>query len=242
MKILILGGTAEARQLANRLVEAGHDVITSLAGRTSDPILPAGGLRMGKFGGIPGLAAYLRIAGIERLVDATHPYAGQMSVNAVAAAQSAGVPLVRYMRPAWEQPVGADWLIVNTAAEAAASLPANAEVLLTTGHTGLEVFLERDDCQFLVRVIEAPAFDVPRHARLLLSRPPYSLIDELGLLEREGITHLVTKNSGGGQTAAKLEAAQRLGVKVIMIARPSYGPAREVASVDDAIAALELDA
>jgi precorrin-6A/cobalt-precorrin-6A reductase len=239
MKILILGGTAEARQLANRLVGLGQDVITSLAGRTQDPILPAGGLRMGKFGGIPGLAAYLRVAGIERLVDATHPYAGQISINAVAAAHAAGVKLVRYMRPAWEQQIGDDWLTVETAAEAAAALPANADVLLTTGHTGLEHFLERDDCQFVVRTIEAPAMDLPRHARLLQTRPPYNLIDEMALMEREGITHLVTKNSGGGQTAAKLEAARKRGVKVFMIARPAYGPALEVDSVEGAIEALD---
>jgi precorrin-6A/cobalt-precorrin-6A reductase len=240
MRILILGGTGEARELANRLVAMGHDVTTSLAGRTSDPILPGGGLRMGKFGGIPGLAAYLRAAGIERLVDATHPYAGLISVNAVAAARSAGIPLVRYMRPAWEQPIGANWTTVETVAEAAAVLPPNADVLLTTGHMGLELFLERDDCQFVVRLIEPPAFELPRHAMLLLDRPPYTLADEMALMEREGITHLITKNSGGGQTAAKLEAAQRLGVKVIMIARHAYGPALEVASIEEAISALDL--
>lgn len=241
MKILILGGTAEARELANRLVKLGHDVTTSLAGRTQDPILPEGHLRMGKFGGIPGLAAYLKVAGIERLVDATHPYAGLISINAVAAAQAARVPLVRYMRPAWEQPLGAEWITVETVAEAAAALPPNADVLLTTGHTGLETFLERDDCQFVVRLIETPAFDMPRHATLLRTRPPFSLVDEMALMQREDITHLVTKNSGGVQTEAKLEAAQKLGVKVIMIARPIYGPAHEVASVDEAIAALALD-
>ena len=240
MKILILGGTAEARELANRLVAQGHDVTSSLAGRTQDPILPQGGLRMGKFGGIPGLAAYLRVAGIDTLVDATHPYAGQISINAVAAAQAVNVPLIRYMRAPWEQQMGDDWVTVETASEAAAALPPNADVLLTTGHTGLEHFLNRDDCQFVVRTIEAPAVDLPRHASLLQTRPPYGLIDEMALMEREGITHLVTKNSGGKQTAPKLEAARRLGVKVIMIARPVYGPANEVASVDDAIAALGL--
>ena len=240
MKILILGGTAEARELANRLVDAGHDVITSLAGRTQDPKLPKGGLRMGKFGGIPGLSAYLRAAGIERLVDATHPFAGMMSINAVAAAQATGVPLVRYMRPPWEQQVGDQWIIVETAAEAAAALPPNSDVLLTTGHTGLEHFLERDDCRFLVRTIEAPEMDLPRHASLLQARPPYTLESELALISREGITHLVSKNSGGGQTKAKLEAARRLGIKVIMIARPAYGPATDVANTDAAIRALAL--
>lgn len=240
MKILILGGTGEARALANRLVAMGHEVTTSLAGRTQDPKLPEGRIRMGKFGGIPGLAAYLKVAGIDRLVDATHPYAGLISINAVAAAQQAGVPLVRYMRPAWEQKIGEDWTVVETVAEAAAALPVNADVLLTTGHTGLEHFLERDDCQFVVRAIEAPAAELPRHASLLRTRPPYSLSDEMALMQREGITHLVTKNSGGGQTAAKLEAARQLGVKVIMIARPVYGPANEVSSLDEAITALDI--
>lgn len=239
MKILILGGTAEARELANRLVANGHDVMSSLAGRTSDPKLPDGDIRMGKFGGIPGLCAYMRAVGTERLVDATHPYAGLMSVNAVAAAKATGIPLVRFMRPGWQQRDGDDWLHLDTVAEAAAALPPNADVLLTTGHMGLEAFLSRDDCQFVVRLIEPPAFELPRHATLLLTRPPYDVIGELRLMEREGITHLVTKNSGGEQTAPKLEAARRLGVKVIMISRPAYGPALEVSTLDAAVSAVE---
>lgn len=240
MKILILGGTAEARQLANKLVALGHDVITSLAGRTQDPILPEGGLRMGPFGGIPGLCAYLRVAGIERLVDATHPYAGLISINAVAAAQASGVRLVRYMRPPWTPLPGQNWMLVESTQEAADALPGAATVLLTTGHAGLETFLERDDCRFQVRVIEAPAFEMPPHAELILSRPPYGLEDEMALLRRHGVTHLVSKNSGGGQTAAKLEAARQMNVQVIMIARPLYGPALEAASIEAAIEALDL--
>lgn len=240
MKILILGGTAEARQLANLLVAEGHEVITSLAGRTQDPILPAGGLRMGPFGGVPGLCAYLRAAGIERLVDATHPYAGQMSAHAVAAANHIGLALVRYMRPPWQPLPGQNWTQVSNAQEAADSLRPGANVLLTTGHTGLETFLERDDCHFVVRVIAAPAFALPRHAELIETRPPYGLGDEVALMRRHSITDLISKNSGGTQTVAKLEAARQLGIKVIMLARPHYGPAREVASVAAAMAALDL--
>lgn len=238
MKILILGGTSDARQLANRLVALGHDVTTSLAGRTREPIVPAGGLRMGRFGGIAGLVAYLRAAAIEFVVDATHPYAGQISIHAVAAAETAGIPLLRLMRPGWTQGPGQNWIHVDTIAEAAASLPAQARVLLTTGHSGLETFLQRDDCQFIVRLIETPEIDIPNHAQLLLSRPPYGLADEMAVMERHRITHLVSKNSGGRQTMAKLEAAQRLGVTVIMIARPHYGPALEVESVEAALAEL----
>lgn len=241
MKILILGGTHEARLLAARLVEAGHDVISSLAGRTSDPILPAGDLRVGKFGGIPGLVAYLKAARIDRLVDATHPYAGLISINAVAASQQSGVPLIRLMRAPWPRPDGAAWVDVQDMAEAAAALPSGATVLLTTGHAGLGIIGRRPDCHFLVRLIEPPDMPLPAHAELLIDRPPYDLEGETMLMRRHGVTHLVSKNSGGSQTVAKLAAAQALGVCVIMIARPVYGPAREVTSVDQAYAALHED-
>lgn len=239
MKILILGGTAEARELANRLVGAGHEVITSLAGRTQNPIRPEGQLRMGPFGGIPGLSTYLRAAGIDRLVDATHPYAGQISINAVAAADASGIKLVRLMRPAWTPLPGQHWIIVGSVREAADALPPKAKVLLTTGHAGLDLFLERRDCTLFVRVIEAPHTPLPTHAELIVSRPPHRLGDEIALLRRHGITHLVSKNSGGGQTAAKLDAAQQLGVRVVMIERPIYGPTEEVDSIDTALAALK---
>lgn len=235
-----MGGTAEARELAARLVSLGHEVTTSLAGRTQDPILPQGRLRVGSFGGVPGLTAYLRAASIERLVDSTHPYAEQMSRNASAAAEAIGIPLVRLMRPLWPEPAGAAWLEVQSFTHAAAALLPGSQVLLTTGHSGLETLLARKDCRFVVRLIETPAFAMPENASLLLTRPPYGIADELALMEREGITHLVTKNSGGSQTAAKLEAARQLGVKIIMIARPLYGPATEVGTVEAALAALSL--
>lgn len=239
MKILILGGTAEARQLANRLVALGHEVISSLAGRTQDPILPEGGIRMGGFGGTPGLSAYLRAARIELLVDATHPYARMMSINAVAAAEASGVKLVRFMRPQWQPGGGDHWTVLETAQAAADALPSDARVLLTTGHAGLETYLDRHDCQFFVRLIETPDFPMPRHAELLQTRPPYDLAHETAMMRRHEITHLISKNSGGGQTSAKLAAARQLGVKVFMLARPIYGPALEVDSVEAAIAALE---
>jgi precorrin-6A/cobalt-precorrin-6A reductase len=240
MKILILGGTEEARQLAQRLAGLGHEVTTSLAGRTRDPILPEGELRIGPFGGADGLATYLRANHIDRLVDATHPFAGQISRNASAAAAQAAIPLVRYMRRPWSPPPGADWLQVGSFAEAAEALPGASNVLLTTGHAGLELFVQREDCHFVVRLIEAPDMTVPPHAKLLLMRPPYTLEDESTLLAGERISHLVTKNSGGSQTAAKLEAARRQGVKVVMIGRPTYGPAVEAESVDSAIEKLSL--
>lgn len=242
MKILILGGTAEARQLASRLVGLGHEVTNSLAGRTQDPILPEGNVRSGGFGGVSGLIAFLRAEGIERLVDATHPYARTISMHAVAASEASGVKLVRFMRPAWAPQAGESWIIVNSAREAVAALPAGAKVLLTTGHADLETYLERQDCFFLVRVIEAPGFPLPGHAALIRSRPPYGLEDERKLMNHHGVTHLVTKNSGGSQTRAKLDAARQAGINVVMIARPIYGPALEVDSVAAALAALDIGA
>jgi len=241
MKILILGGTGEARALAERLVALGHEVVTSLAGRTDAPLPIAGALRVGGFGGAAGLAAYLRAGGFDRLVDATHPYAGLISANAVAAAQEAGVPLVRLTRPGWLEPEEAGWLHVPDIPAAASRLPAGAIALITTGHVGLDAFLARSDCSLVIRLIEPPAESLPPHARLILDRPPHGLEEESALFAREGITHLVTKNSGGPQTAAKLEAAALNSTTVIMVDRPAYGPAADAETIEDAILALHLE-
>lgn len=235
MKILILGGTGEARDLANRLVALGNEVTTSFAGRTREPRLPAGNVRVGKFGGIPGLVGYLRAMGIERLVDATHPYAGLISMNAVAAAQQTGVPLVRFMRPAWLEPEGARWRHMPDIPAAADALPSGAKALISTGHEGLQLFLARDDCRLIVRLIEEPEMAMPRHAHLVLQRPPYSLDEERKLFRQEAITHLVTKNSGGEATWPKIVAAREQGAHVIVIERPMYGPAVEVGTVEEAV-------
>jgi precorrin-6A/cobalt-precorrin-6A reductase len=240
VNILILGGTHEARMLAQELVEQGQAVTTSLAGRTRDPLPPTGALRVGSFGGVAGLSAYLEAAQVDRLVDATHPYAGQISRNAVAAAEQTGVPLVRILRAPWPEPEGGSWIAAPDAEAAAEALPPAARALLTIGHGGLQAFLRRDDCRFVVRTIEAPLEPLPAYASLHQSRPPFALEDEIALMRREEITHLISKNSGGGHTAAKLEAAHRLGVTIIMIDRPPYAPAPEVDSVPAAIAALNL--
>jgi precorrin-6A/cobalt-precorrin-6A reductase len=236
MKILILGGTADARELADRLTALGHEVTTSLAGRTRKPAIPAGHLRVGKFGGVPGLVGYLEAMGIERLIDATHPYAGLISVNAVRAAEASGVRLVRYMRPPWVEPAGARWLNVPTIGAAAKALPLGANVFVTTGHEELDRFVLRSDCQVIARLIEAPAIELG-HVQWLQDTPPYGIEAERALFEMYGFTHLVTKNSGGGATRAKLEVAAERGVQVVMVARPVYGPAVEVGTVEEAVRA-----
>lgn len=237
MKILILGGTSDARELAERLTALGHDVTTSLAGRTAKPAIPAGQLRVGRFGGIPGLVGYLRAAGIERLVDATHPYAGLISVNAVRASQASGVPLVRYMRPPWAEPEGAGWVHVPTVRAAAAALPVGANAFVTTGHEGLEHFVPRGDCAIVARLIEPPTNELG-HVRWLADGPPYHIEAERRLFDRYGFTHLVTKNSGGERTWPKMAVAQERRVQVIVVARPLYGPAREVGTIEEAVAAV----
>jgi precorrin-6A/cobalt-precorrin-6A reductase len=241
VRILILGGTEEARQLANQLVSMGHEIVTSYAGRTSDPDLPQGEIRVGGFGGPRGLADYLLNNAIQRLVDATHPYSVQMAANAVEAAKYTSIPLVRLVRPPWKEPQYAFWHHVRNVQEAAAGLPKGARVLLTVGHTGLETFLARSDCSFVVRSIEPPERELPVHAQSLIARPPFFIGAETDLMRNEGITHLITKNSGGVQTEAKLKAAQQLRLAVVMIARPELPPAHEVPTVGRAIAALKLD-
>ena len=240
MKVLILGGTEEARQLADQLVTMGHDVITSYSGKTSEPVLPQGAVRTGGFGGARGLSDFLLKNGIERLVDATHPYSVRMATNAVEAAAFTGIKLVRLTRPPWKEPQYAFWHHVSTPDEAAAGLPAGARVLLTVGHTRLDIYLARTDCSFVVRSIEPPEKPLPVNAQSLIARPPFFVGGETELMQYEGITHLITKNSGGVQTEAKLKAAEQLRLAVVMIARPVLPEAHEAPTVGRAIAALKL--
>src|SRR5690606_29010914 len=241
MRILILGGTEEARLLADALVDRGHEITLSYAGRTTEPVPPRSHVRVGGFGGPAGLSDYINANGIERLVDATHPYSVQIASNAVAAAEATGVPPVRLIRPGWAEPQYAFWHHVASVEEAAAGLPTGARVLLTVGHRGLDTFLARADCSFLVRSIEPPEKPLPVHAQSLLQRPPYYVGAETELMRQQGITHLITKNSGGVQTEAKLKAAQQLRLAVVMIARPQLPPAKEVPTVGRTIAALRLE-
>jgi precorrin-6A/cobalt-precorrin-6A reductase len=241
MKILVLGGTAEARELSSALIRLGHDVTISLAGRTSDPLLPQGAaVRTGGFGGAEFLAAYLQGEGFARVVDATHPYAVRISGNAAAAAEVAGVPLVRLNRPAWVEPQYAFWIHAADFEKAAAALPRGARAFLTIGHRGLEPFYARADCTFLIRAIEMPEW-LPPHCWLIQSRPPYYVREETELMRKEKITHLVSKNSGGAQTDAKLFAAQALGLKTVIIDRPEKPKVRDYQSIGRCIAALHLE-
>lgn len=227
-RILILGGTGEARQLASQLVDQGYRVVSSLAGRTRAPLLPQGDVRIGGFGGSEGLANYLREGGFTHLIDATHPFAAQISANAAAASAQTGVPLMRVERPAWREPDGAEWISVASIAEAARAVPYGANVLLTIGRQEVGAFHERFDCRIVARVIDPPQ-GAPADWLVLEARGPFSLSGEKELMKAHAITHLVSKNSGGEQASAKLEAAAALGVQVVMVERPALP---EVATAD----------
>jgi precorrin-6A/cobalt-precorrin-6A reductase len=220
--VLILGGTAEARWLAGELAGyPGLRVTTSLAGRVAEPRLPAGEVRTGGFGGVDGLTRWLRAQGVDALVDATHPFAEAMSLNAARAAEEAGVALVALRRPGWEAGPGDRWVPVASLAAAAARLPSlGTRVFLSIGRQGLAAFAGLAELWFLVRTVDPPAPPLPPRVRVILDRGPYAVEREMALLQEHGIDVLVTKNSGGESSAAKLVAARELGLPVVMVRRP----------------------
>ena len=238
-RVLILGGTEDARSLAELLdAETDCEVITSLAGRTSQPAEQAGTVRVGGFGGADPLQTYLSENEVDLLIDATHPYAAQISANAARAGAGAGVPCFRLERPAWA-PLDADnWIHVKTAEEAAAALPVGARALVTVGTGGLAPFLERLDIHVTGRVIERPAEPpMPPH-KIMVARPPFALEDELLLMRTEHITHLVSKNSGGKKMAPKIAAARELKLPVVMIDRPKLPEIETARSLNHALAIM----
>ena len=220
-RILILGGTKEAAELAAKLVAEGHDVTTSLAGRTKEPAPIVGDVRTGGFGGAKGLAQWLTQNGIERLIDATHPFAKQISCNATQAADATDIAFERVERPPWEKQIGDNWHEVPTTEQAVVAIPAGARVMLALGSQHLAPFTGRDDLQFIIRMIEKPVTPLPFvSSELILARPSSDWREEAGLFEAKSITHIVARNSGGAGAYAKIEAARKLGLPVIMIGRP----------------------
>jgi precorrin-6A/cobalt-precorrin-6A reductase len=233
MRLLLLGGTGEARALAARL-HPETEIISSLAGRVPDPALPVGPVRIGGFGGTDGLRNWLRDNGITAVVDATHPFAATITAHAAAACAELGVAHLVLSRTPWDT-AGATQVSSDTAAAETVAAQSYSRVFLTTGRSGLGAF-GGSDAWFLIRVVTPPDPAVlPRRHHLLLSRGPYRYEDEHALMSGHGIQAMVTKNSGGVMTSAKLDAAQALGIDVVMIGRPPLPPdAHAVGSVDEA--------
>lgn len=239
MRVLILGGTGDAAELAAKLASMeGVEIITSLAGRTREPLVPLGDLRVGGFGGVAGLASYLKVMHIDLLIDATHPFATQISWNAVDAATKVGVPHLMLIRQPWEKVSGDRWIEVDSVTAAAAALQNQAQrVFLTVGRQELAAFAHLKEIWFLMRMIDPPAGDalVPP-GMLLCDRGPFTLNNEKEILIHHNIDTIVSKNSGGNATYAKIIAARELEVKVVMVNRPATPPGDYVTDVDGALA------
>jgi precorrin-6A/cobalt-precorrin-6A reductase len=241
--VLVLGGTTEARELAAELAaRPGVRVTTSLAGRVSRPGALEGDVRTGGFGGADGLARWLREHRVDAVADATHPFASGITANAARAAAATGIPAVVLRRPGWRPGPGDRWHPVGSLPEAAALLPElGRRVFLTTGRLGLAAFADLGRLHFLVRSVEAPEPPLPSDTEVLLARGPFSVDDEKSLLLGHRIDVLVTKDSGGAATAAKLTAARGLGLPVVVVGRPPLPEdVRAVPDVASALALLDL--
>ncbi|MFG3367188.1 cobalt-precorrin-6A reductase [Streptomyces sp. NPDC090032] len=224
MHVLILGGTTEARRLAQALTtrHPGWRVTSSLAGRVAQPVLPAGEVRTGGFGGADGLARALRELQVDALIDATHPFAGTISFHAAQAAATAHVPLLALRRPGWVPAPGDDWHGVASLEEAARRLPTlGRRAFLTVGRLGLSAFADIGDVLCVVRSVDAPEPPLPPRSQVLLARGPFTLEGERAVLREYGIDVLVTKDAGGEATAAKLVAAREARIPVIVVERPT---------------------
>jgi len=242
MKILILGGTAESRALAGALAKRPDCAVTlSLAGRTANPVPQGVPTRSGGFGGAEGLAAYLREETVEMLIDATHPYAAQISANAARASALAGVRLLALRRPAWEQRQGDQWIEVETMADAVDTLGiAPRRVFLALGRKEIAPFERAPQHTYLVRSVDPvdPPLAVP-HAIYLTARGPFNEADDRALLERHRIDVIVAKNSGGEASYGKIAGARALHLPVVMVRRPTLPDVDAVETVEDVLAWLD---
>jgi precorrin-6A/cobalt-precorrin-6A reductase len=242
LRLLILGGTTEASALAAALAtHADIQPTLSLAGRTANPRPAPIPTRVGGFGGVSGMIEYLGRERVAAVIDATHPFAEQISANAALACAAAEIPLLAFTRPPWTRRPGDRWIEVESVEAAVAALGETPRrVFLTHGRLQLAAFARAPQHRYLVRAIDPPAeIGALPFAESILARGPFSLADEEKLMREEGVEVLVTKNSGGGSTYAKIEAARRLGVNVVVINRPAPPVVGTIASLDDALAWIE---
>jgi precorrin-6A/cobalt-precorrin-6A reductase len=239
-KVLLLGGTTEAAQMARALAEAGADAVYSYAGRTEAPVAQPLPVRVGGFGGVEGLAAYLKAEAVTRLIDATHPFAARMSRNAVVACAAAGVPLIALEREPWQAAPGDHWSHVPDLAGAVTALgDAPRRVFLAIGRQTLDAFAAAPQHHYLLRLVDPPteALPLPR-AKAVIARGPFTIAADRALLEEHQIDIIVAKNAGGAGAEAKLVAARELGLPVLLIDRPPVPDRRVVRTVAEVMAWL----
>jgi precorrin-6A/cobalt-precorrin-6A reductase len=240
-RILILGGTAEARQVAGRLAgRTGLEIRLSLAGRTATPAAQPVPIRVGGFGGADGLAKYLVAERIDALIDATHPYANVISANAVAAARRSGVPSIALRRPPWLAVAGDRWVVVSDVGEAVRAIGQTPRrVFVALGRNELAPFRYAPQHYYLIRSVDPvePPLPLP-HVGYVTGRGPFSEADDHALMTEHRIDVVVAKNSGGTATYGKIAAARALGIDVIMLRRPPPPDAAAVETIEDVIAWL----
>ena len=237
-RLLLLGGTSEARALSERLAfEAGLEAIVSLAGRTRAPLVSPLPTRVGGFGGVEGLRRYLIENRIDRVIDATHPFAERISANAREACAALGLPLAVMAREPWRRQEGDRWIeVVNMAGAVAALGERPRRVFLTIGRVSVPAFRAAPQHHYLVRSIEPPEpEELPPSCELILARGPFSCDDETRLMREKRIDILVTKNSGGPLTYAKIEAARDLAIETIVVSPPSAQTERRLENLDAAL-------
>ena len=235
-RILILGGTEDGLRLHRKLAAVpGLEPCLSLAGRTASPKDLPEDSRIGGFGGVAGLATFLQDNAIAAMVDATHPFAGQISTHADEAAILTGTPWLKFSRPPWTPQAGDNWIVVDDETAAAGRLSAGGTVFVALGAQKLAPFGHRDDVTMILRVVDAPETPLlPFPHRVICGRGPFSLASELALLTRHDVSLIVARNSGGEGASAKLVAARQLNLPVIMIRRPGVSHQKAVTSVDAA--------
>lgn len=219
-KILIMGGTREAADLAAKLHQQGHDITTSLAGRTDAPSTLVGTVRIGGFGGTDGLINWLTKNNIDRIIDATHPFAKQISINVKHASSRLNLPLETLSRPSWKPIPGDQWISVYSELEARDFLPKDARAFLALGRQHISSFAMREDIYFLLRMVDQPEDSLSfSQYDLIVGKPSENWHDEFALLKKFRISHVISRNSGGDISYAKIKATRELGIPVIMIER-----------------------
>jgi precorrin-6A/cobalt-precorrin-6A reductase len=243
MRALILGGTGDANRLAEAFLRKGIEAIYSYAGRTQIPLPHALPTRIGGFGGAVGLADFLRNERISHVVDATHPFAAEMSRGAIEACAATGVPLLALERSAWAQTAGDEWIEVADIGAAVAALPAQrARIFLAIGRQHIAPFAAKPQHAYTLRFVDAPESALPLpDAEIIVSRGPFTLEGDHELMRTRRIEWLVARNSGGSGARAKIDAAREIGLPVIMIARPALPDRQKVESVEEVLAWLGHD-